>query len=186
MEPQQSPDAFGDDYSDITLRPLEPSDAEDYLEFRSDDNVTKFCSWEPFTSVEAAAKYIAEDAAAHPWYRGICVKGKAVGSVTVKPFRGCDSCRAEIGYALASKYWGKGIATKAVKMAAASVFVEWAHLERLEAVVDVENRGSQRVLEKAGFKREAVLRKYYLLKGNPTDAVMFSLISTDPEVTFFM
>nr|GMD80520.1 uncharacterized N-acetyltransferase P20-like [Ipomoea batatas] len=187
MEIQKSAEAVGgDDYSDVTLRPLEPSDAEDYLECLSDENVSKFCSWEPFTTVEAAAEYIAGRAAGHPWYRGICVKGKAVGSVSVNPFKGCDSCRAEIGYALASKYWGKGIATKAVKMAAASVFVEWPHLERLEAVVDVDNPGSQRLLEKAGFKREAVLRKYYLLKGKPRDAVMFSLISTDPEVTFFM
>lgn len=87
---------------------------------------------------------------------------------------------------VASDYWGKGIATRAVKMAANAVFVEWGHLERLEAVVDVENPASQRVLEKAGFKREGVLRKYYLLKGKPRDAVMFSLLSTDPQVNYFM
>ncbi|KAL0414512.1 UNVERIFIED_CONTAM: hypothetical protein Sradi_1652900 [Sesamum radiatum] len=59
-------------------------------------------------------------------------------------------------------------------------------LERLEAVVAVQNTASQRVLEKAGFMREGVLRKYFLLKGRPTDAVIFSLLSTDPQVNFFM
>ncbi|GKV53263.1 hypothetical protein SLEP1_g59798 [Rubroshorea leprosula] len=37
--------------------------------------------------------------------------------------------------------------------------------EELEALVDVENIGSQRVLENAGFTREGVSRKYYMLKG---------------------
>ncbi|KAL7251759.1 hypothetical protein ACSBR1_013588 [Camellia fascicularis] len=71
-------------------------------------------------------------------------------------------------------------------MAARSVFVEWPHLERLEALVHVENKGSQRVSEKTGFQREAVLRKYYFQKGRARDVVMFSLLSTDPRVNSFM
>ena len=62
-----------------------------------------------------------------------------------------------------------------------TIFAEWPHLERLEAIVDVENPGSQRVLEKAGFQREGVLRKYMLLKGKTRDLVMFSLLSFDPK-----
>lgn len=71
-------------------------------------------------------------------------------------------------------------------MVASTIFLEWPHLERLEAAVAVENLGSQRVLEKAGFTREGILRKYYLLKGKPKDAVIFSLVSTDPHVNYFM
>ena len=94
---------------------------------------------------------------------------------------GNDKCRGELGYVLGSNYWGRGIATKAVKQVANTIFVEWPHLERLEAIVDVENPGSQRVLEKAGFQREGVLRKYMLLKGKSRDLVMFSLLSSDPK-----
>ncbi|GJN23811.1 hypothetical protein PR202_gb11494 [Eleusine coracana subsp. coracana] len=47
---------------------------------------------------------------------------------------------------------------------------------RLEAVADVENPASQRVLEKAGFVRDSVLRKYIMLKGRPRDMVMFSIV----------
>ncbi|KAL4272839.1 hypothetical protein GQ457_13G025500 [Hibiscus cannabinus] len=64
-------------------------------------------------------------------------------------------------------------------MVADIIFDERPHLERLEALVDVENLGSQRVLEKAGFQREGVLRKYIFLKGRSRDVVMFSLLSTD-------
>ena len=48
--------------------------------------------------------------------------------------------------------------------------------------VDVENKASQRVLEKAGFLREGVLRKYTYLKGVVKDLVLYSFLSTD-EIT---
>lgn len=169
----------------ISFRLLDLSDVDDFMEWFGDDNVSKFCSWDTFKSKEDAMSYVADVAIPHPWFRAICLNDKPVGTLSVSPFHGTDKCRGELGYVLASKYWGKGIATRAVKMASA-IFVEWPHLERLEAVVDVDNPGSQRVLEKAGFKKEGVLRKYYLLKGKPKDIVMFSLLSTDQQVTYFM
>lgn len=57
-------------------------------------------------------------------------------------------------------------------------------MERVEVVVDVENVRSQRVLEKPGFTRKAVLRKYFRLKGQTRDMVMFSFLSTDPVHEF--
>ena len=83
---------------------------------------------------------------------------------------------------MASQYWGKGIGTKAVKLVVNTIFKEWPLLERLEALVDVQNVGSQRVLEKAGFSREGVLRKYFILKGKTRDMVMFSVLSSDPHL----
>ena len=38
-------------------------------------------------------------------------------------------------------------------------------MERLEALVDAENAGSQQVLVKVGFKREGVERMYFIQKG---------------------
>ncbi|MCI72374.1 putative N-acetyltransferase, partial [Trifolium medium] len=54
--------------------------------------------------------------------------------------------------------------------------------KRLEALVDVENVGSQRVLEKAGFQKEGVLRKYWFMKGKSRDVIMFSYLSTDLQL----
>ncbi|KAK4357113.1 hypothetical protein RND71_022723 [Anisodus tanguticus] len=176
-----------DDYSDVSLRLLDFTDVDDFMEWFADDNVNKFCSCDTVTiSKEDAMRYIADIVIPHPWFRAICLNGKPIGSLSVSPFHGSNRCRGEIGYELASKYWGKRIATMAVKMVAATIFVEWPHLERLEAVVAVDNPGSQRVLEKAGFIKEGVLRKYYLLNGKARDIVMFSLLSTDPQVTYFM
>ncbi|KAJ0093433.1 hypothetical protein Patl1_25344 [Pistacia atlantica] len=139
-----------------------------------------FADGNPYTSKEEGMSFIKDKVATHPWFRAICINNRPIGAITVTPKSGHDKCRGELGYALASNYWGKGIATQAVKMVAKTIFDEWPHLERLEALVDVENVGSQRVLEKAGFKKEGVLRKYLIQKGSTRDMVMFSLLSTDP------
>ncbi|KAH0634125.1 hypothetical protein KY284_036911 [Solanum tuberosum] len=173
-----------DDQSNIiSLRLLDLTDVDDFMEWFTDDNVNKFCSSDGFLSKEDAMRYIADVVIPHPWYRAICLNDKPIGSISVSPFHGSDICRGEIGYEISSKYWGKGIATKAVKMVASTIFVDWPHLARLEGVVAVDNVGSQRVLEKAGFVKEGVLRKYYLVKGKPIDIVMFSLLSTDQQIT---
>lgn len=67
-----------------------------------------------------------------------------------------------------------------MKQVVKAAFSEFPHLERLQALVDVENVASQKVLEKAGFQREGVLRKYVVIKGKSRDMVMFSVLSNDP------
>ncbi|GMH08444.1 hypothetical protein Nepgr_010284 [Nepenthes gracilis] len=168
-----------DDFSEITLRRLDLSDVDDFMVWAADELVTRFCRWDPYTSREQAIDYIKNTVIPHPYFRAICLKNRAIGAISVTSNSEEARCRGELGYVLASRYWRKGIATRAVKLLAASIFSEWPHLERLEALVDVENPASQRVLEKAGFAREGVLRRYIILKGRTRDMVMFSLLSTD-------
>ncbi|GAV89946.1 Acetyltransf_3 domain-containing protein [Cephalotus follicularis] len=168
-------------FSHISLRPLELSDVDDFMVWAADDRVTRFCSWGPYTNKEDAINHIKNIVVPHPWFRAICVNGRPIGAISVTSNSGDDKCRGEVGYVLGYKYWGKGVATRAVKLVADTIFDEWPHLERLEAVVDVDNIGSQKVLEKVGFLRDGVLRKYFIQKGRTRDIVMFSLLSTDPR-----
>ncbi|KAL0388579.1 UNVERIFIED_CONTAM: putative [ribosomal protein S5]-alanine N-acetyltransferase [Sesamum radiatum] len=163
----------------ITLRHIALSDVDDFMVWATDDRVTKFCLWDTYTSKEQAVEYIKNQAIPHPWLRAVCLGNHVIGTITVDPCSGSGSCRAELGYVLAHKHWGKGIATRAVKMVVSTIFKDWPHLQRLQAVVHVENKGSQRVLEKAGFQREGVLRSYELFKGKPVDVVMFSTLGND-------
>ncbi|KAJ4822239.1 hypothetical protein Tsubulata_035660, partial [Turnera subulata] len=165
----------------ISLRPLDVSDIDDFMVWATDEEVTRFCTWEPYKSKEEGLDYIKNVVLPHPWLRAICLDNRPIGAISVTKNSGNDACRGELGYVLASKYWGKGIATRAVKMVTRAIFGEWPQLERIEALVDVQNKGSQRVLEKAGFQREGVLRKYFILKGRTRDMVVFSLLSTDPQ-----
>ncbi|KAL2463895.1 Acyl-CoA N-acyltransferase (NAT) superfamily protein [Forsythia ovata] len=164
---------------EITLRPIELSDVDDFMVWAADDKVTRFCLWDTYTSKEQALNYIKNCAIPHPWLRVICIENRAIGAITVTPGSGFDRCRGELGYVLSYNYWGKGIVTRAVQMVASTIFKEWPYLERLQAIVATDNNGSQRVLEKAGFQLEGLLRKYRVIKGKTKDEVMFSLLSTD-------
>ncbi|KAL6136457.1 hypothetical protein ACLB2K_061752 [Fragaria x ananassa] len=171
----------GDEVFTITLRKMGLSDIDDFMVWGTDKKVARFCTWEPYGSKEEGLNHIKEKILPHPWFRAICLDGRPIGVILVNPTSGNDRCRAEIGYALGSKYRGKGIVTRAVKMVVNTIFKEWTHLERLEGLVDVDNLGSHRVLEKPGFQREGVLRKHYIVKGRTIDEVVFSILSTECE-----
>lgn len=164
----------------ITLRKFDLADVDDYMAWASDDRVTAFCRWDSYTDKEALLRYMRDVVVPHPWYRAICLDGRPIGAISVDPGSGCDGCKAELGYVLAAAHWGRGHVTEAVRQAVAAVFRELPELERVEALVDVDNRASQRVLEKVGFLREGVLRKAMLLRGTTRDMVIFSFLSTDP------
>ncbi|KAK1313689.1 hypothetical protein QJS10_CPA06g00448 [Acorus calamus] len=167
----------------VTLRMFDPSDADDFMAWAGDARVSRFTREDVFTSRDDALHHIQRTVLPHPWYRAICIDNDdrgAVGSIWVDPGQGAvDGCRGSISYRLAHDYWGRGIATLALKAAVKVVFAEWAHLERVEAIVRVENLGSQRVLEKAGFVREGVLRRYVTHKGKAEDMVMYSILSSE-------
>jgi RimJ/RimL family protein N-acetyltransferase len=81
-----------------------------------------------------------------------------------------------IGYWLARPARGRGIVTRAVVLLCRYAFDELG-LARLELIADPDNAASQRVAEKAGFRREAVLRSHILHPdGRRRDSVMFGLV----------
>ncbi|KAM7485537.1 hypothetical protein LguiA_001546 [Lonicera macranthoides] len=155
--------------SQITLRPFTLSDIDDFMVWATDEKVTPFCTWDTYKSKESAINYLQDVVLPHPFFRAICLDGRPIGAVSVTENRGNDRCRGELGYVLGSAYWGRGIVTEAVKMAAKIVFEERENFERIEALVDVDNVSSQRVCEKVGFQREGVLRKYFEIKGKNED-----------------
>jgi RimJ/RimL family protein N-acetyltransferase len=70
------------------------------------------------------------------------------------------------------------VASSAARLAA-RFGLEHLGFQRIEIMAAVGNIGSQRAAEKAGALREAVLRKRLLVKGQPTDAVLYSLVAED-------
>lgn len=168
--------------SRITLRPFELSDVDDFMLVVGDDRVTNYTRRKSFVSREQALCYIQDVCIPHPWTRSICIDNQTIGFISISPAGSGDDddrCRAEIGYALAANYWGQGICTQAVKVTVSQVFKDIPDLVRIQAFVSMENQASQRVLEKVGFLREGILRKYSYVKGIVKDVAMFSLLSED-------
>ncbi|KAJ1293236.1 hypothetical protein BS78_01G052900 [Paspalum vaginatum] len=169
----------------VTLRPFDLADADAMMAWASDPEVTAFMTWDACTSRDAVLAFLRDAVLPHPWFRAVCLGGggelsRPVGAVSVTPTD--DRCRAELGVVLARAHWGKGVATAALKRAVTAVFGDLEGVERVEALVDVDNAAAQRALEKAGFQREAVLRSYCVVKGRLRDMVVYSFISTDPLV----
>ncbi|XP_015875483.2 uncharacterized protein LOC107412264 [Ziziphus jujuba] len=163
----------------ITLRPFKLTDADDMLSFAGDDQVTRNLRWKTLTSKDEALTFIKDVCIPHPWRRSICIDDRSIGFISVFQGSGEDRCRADVGYGLAVKYWGQGIVTQAMKIAVPQVFKDLPEIVRLQAHTDVENKASQRVLEKVGFEREGLLRKYTIRKGSLRDLVIYSFLSTD-------
>jgi len=87
--------------------------------------------------------------------------------------------QAMIGYSMLPAWRGRGYVTRAVELLALWTFAETA-IARLIAGTLPDNHGSQRVLAKAGFKREGFLRgRLPGLNGGRVDDVQFSLLAED-------
>lgn len=87
---------------------------------------------------------------------------------------------AEIAYDIHPDDWGKGIATSACR-----ALTTWAHdivgLHRVQASALDSNLASQRVLEKAGFEREGLLRAYRIVGEESRDYWMFSALGASQK-----
>ncbi len=107
--------------------------------------------------------------------RAIVAEGHVVGSIGL--FVGSDVFEksAELGYWLAEEYWGEGIMTEAVKQICREAF-ERFEIVRIYAEPFAHNTGSRRVLEKAGFSQEGIMRKGVYKKGKIYDYCMYALL----------
>ncbi len=87
---------------------------------------------------------------------------------------------ANLGYWIRTSRSRRGLAPAAVRAVAGWTFANTS-LNRLEIVVAIGNRKSQRVAEKVGASREAVLRQRLMVAGAPSDAVMYALLRAGHE-----
>jgi len=88
---------------------------------------------------------------------------------------------ANLGYWVRSSQTGRGVATAATLLAAEFGFEDLG-LNRIEILTATGNAASGRVAEKAGAKREGILRNRLLLHNSPHDAVIYSLISDNKNI----
>jgi RimJ/RimL family protein N-acetyltransferase len=105
--------------------------------------------------------------------------GEVVGSITLR-FHEDYALQCSIGYWVAKEVRSRGIATSALRLVSRWALRELS-LPRVQLVTDPENAPSQRVAEKAGFRREGLLRRYMELSDDRRDCVMFSLLAGELE-----
>ena len=82
-----------------------------------------------------------------------------IGVITISPQKGIYHKNAEIGYWIAESFWGQGIGTQAVNLVVEYGFHTFSEIGKIIAKVFDTNVGSMRILEKNGFKKEAIIKK---------------------------
>ena len=108
----------------------------------------------------------------------ITIDNEVIGSIGV--FR-CDNIHAqtaEMGYYIGEPYWGKGLGTSAVKQTCRYIF-ENTDIIRIFAEPFAYNAASCRVLEKAGFQLEGILRSNAIKNGKVLDMKMYALVKEE-------
>jgi RimJ/RimL family protein N-acetyltransferase len=101
--------------------------------------------------------------------------GELLGSISLMSIA-WEHQRAEVGYWLAREARGEGHASRAVQLICAWGF-QALGLERISLLASTENGASQRVAERAGFEREAILRSYMPHATERHDMVSFALLA---------
>jgi RimJ/RimL family protein N-acetyltransferase len=89
-----------------------------------------------------------------------------------------------IGYALLPSERGKGYGSEAVKIIVDYLFLS-KNIVRIQAETHPENKASQRILEKAGFKKEGTIRRSFFSRGVWRDTAMLSVLREEwkePEI----
>ena len=103
------------------------------------------------------------------------VNEKAVGGIGFELKTDVERYSAEVGYWLGEEFWGQGICTSALK-AATPYALEVYPLNRIFATPFSKNLASIRVLEKAGYRREGIMRRSAFKDGRFLDEVLYAFV----------
>ena len=166
--------------STCSVRPWRAGDAGSLVKYANNANIARHLRDRfphPYTLRDAKA-FIHSSASARPQVSfAIIVDGEAAGGIGFSSGSDVERFSAEIGYWLGEPFWGRGIAAEAVQLVSAYAF-DTCGLLRLFALPFAENQRSIRVLEKAGYTREAILRSSAVKDRAVRDQALYALINS--------
>ncbi len=164
----------------MTIRPVRPEDAEELAALYA-ANREFLAPFEPerppeFFTLEGQLERLERQRASETYAFAILDGDAIAGTINVfniqrDALQGCT-----IGYWIDRARNGRGLATAAVEDVVAHAFDE-LELHRVEAATLVDNLASQRVLEKAGFERIGIARRFLRINGEWRDFVLFQRVA---------
>lgn len=149
----------------LILRKFELSDAEQmFNNYCSHEIVTEFLTWYPHKTIDDTLSFLNgfvlpayENEDTYRWAIVSKENNQVIGSIDV--VRANDKKRrAELGWVLGDSYWGRGYMPEAAKAVTKLLFDDG--YERIEALHDVRNPKSGRVMSKIGMQHEGVLKHF--------------------------
>ncbi len=148
-------------FDEYMIRSYKTSDKDSLVKYANNYNIARYLRNtfpNPYTK-EDADRWINFVINQNPELNFAIATGDEIfGGIGIIPQNDIYMYSAEIGYWLAEPFWGKGIATKALITMTKFIFNKFSFV-RLYAGVFEGNESSKKVLEKAGYKYEGLLRK---------------------------
>jgi [ribosomal protein S5]-alanine N-acetyltransferase len=170
------------DLDAVRLRPLRVSDAASLYAYLRDPVVTELTSY-PVVSIPMVEAMIERSlsrwAAGELSKWGIALQhdDQIVGTCGFNDWSKVHRW-AEVAFDLAQAHWGKGLIRQAL-----DAVLQWTYrqdqVDRVHAFVRVDNKRSQRLLERSRFVREGCLRSYRVCRGQPHDFYLYGLLRSD-------
>ena len=173
------PDSF--ETARLLLRPVTITDVDAIFgTYAQDEEVARYLIWRPHRSRSETRGYV-ERCIATPSEveRTYVIVGHDDNMVRgAFALRQRAPHRLDCGYVLARQWWRQGLMTE-VLTGVGSWALRQPSVFRIGAVCDVENIGSARVLEKSGFVREGLLRRWLLhpnISDEPRDCYSYARV----------
>ena len=163
----------------ILRKPLTGDAPAVFRGWAQDQEVTRYLTWRPHERIEQTQDFVQrclsawEQETRFPYMIALKESREVIGIIDPR----IEGPKVGIGYGVARTHWGKGYMTEATRAIIAWAFQQ-PSIYRVYATTDIENVGSQRVLEKAGMQREGLLRKYILhpnISDIPRDSYMYAI-----------
>ena len=163
----------------LVLRGIVPGDATDLFAFRSDPVEQRYND-PPLRTLDEAQDLVRRLACEHREYGALHWGVTLVGDDRVVGLLGYNEIvtahgRASLGYDLARRLWGRGLATEALTAVLDHGF-DRLGLNRVEAHTDAANASSIRLLQRLGFWREGTFHDRFLEEDGYHDIALFVLL----------
>jgi [ribosomal protein S5]-alanine N-acetyltransferase len=167
----------------VCLRWLNDDDVNALFSIFSDPKVMQYWSSLPLEDTKAAQELLAvirdgfQRKTLFQWGISLYRDNTVIGTCTLYHID-TRNRRAEIGYALGSKYWKNGFMQEALRLLIDYCFNS-LNFHRLEADIDPLNAASIKLVERLGFQKEGYLRERWLVGGNAQDSLIYGLLKND-------
>ncbi|HEY6314180.1 MAG TPA: GNAT family protein [Streptosporangiaceae bacterium] len=169
----------------VTLRRFDLSDVEEFVAYRSSEQVARFQSWDAPYPREAGERFVRQMMSRHPdtpgeWFQFAVVlraTGQLIGDYAAMPDAD-DPRQCEIGFTIAGEHQGRGYATEAARLLVGYLFTARGK-HRIAAFCDPRNTASAAVLERLAMRREGHLRESTWAKDQWTDDLVYALLDAE-------
>ena len=169
------------DLGNMVLREITDTDAKDYFDYMSRPEMEQYLTADNRPATLAAALKDVQYWGSlfrnkRSFYWGIALKdGRLIGTAGFNIISS-NHLRAEISYDLDPEFWGKGMMLKSIKRILQYSDISLG-LMRVQATVITTNERSIKLLERSGFAREGILKKYEVVMGEHKDYYMYARVN---------